>query len=386
MKTIVFVSNFLSSHQEPFCEAMYNNENIVFYFVALAPLSDGRKAMGWSEESAKPYEIRSYLNEEKKLRALNLAKKCDVLMLGANNNEFFAERMKSKQGITFFASERIYKNGVWRAASPRGIINRWNSYYKYISRKNYLLCSSAYAASDYAILGSYIGRSYKWGYFPPTTHYDIKKLLSEKNEAEILWAGRMLDWKHPEMIIELAKKLEKARIEYKINVIGDGPMSETVHNMIKENHLEQKVNMLGSMNAEKVRGYMEKASIFIATSDYHEGWGAVINESMNSGCAVVASTAMGAVPFLIKHGHNGMSYKSGDVEAFSKCVIELLKNRALREQIAQNAYETIVSEWNAQEAAKRLIVLCENLLEGKKGGDIFKSGVCSRARIFKKGE
>ncbi len=50
--------------------------------------------------------------------------------------------------------------------------------------------------------------------------------------------------------------------------------------------------MLGAMSPDKVRAYMERADVFLFTSDFNEGWGAVLNESMNSGCAVVASHAM----------------------------------------------------------------------------------------------
>jgi len=150
--------------------------------------------------------------------------------------------------------------------------------------------------------------------------------------------------------------------------------------------MEERVSMLGSMNAEQVREHMEKAAIFIATSDYHEGWGAVINEAMNSGCAVVASSAMGAVPFMIKNGYNGISFNNCDVDGLSKGVIKLLENKKLREEIAENAYTTIVNEWNADEAANRLIKLCGQLLDGEKHGSPYENGPCSKARIWKKGE
>jgi glycosyltransferase involved in cell wall biosynthesis len=59
------------------------------------------------------------------------------------------------------------------------------------------------------------------------------------------------------------------------------------------------------MAPEAVRDHMEAADIFLFTSDFNEGWGAVLNESMNSACAVVASHAIGSVPFLLKDGENG---------------------------------------------------------------------------------
>ena len=47
---------------------------------------------------------------------------------------------------------------------------------------------------------------------------------------------------------------------------------------------------------------MEKSHIHLFTSNHLEGWGAVVNEAMNSGCAVVANREAGAVPYLIEHG------------------------------------------------------------------------------------
>ena len=46
---------------------------------------------------------------------------------------------------------------------------------------------------------------------------------------------------------------------------------------------------------------MEQANIFIISSTHEEGWGAVVNEAMNSGCVVIGSHAAGAVPFLIEN-------------------------------------------------------------------------------------
>ena len=42
-----------------------------------------------------------------------------------------------------------------------------------------------------------------------------------------------------------------------------------------------------------------------------DGWGAVANEAMNSACALVAGHMIGAVPYLIRQGENGLIYEDG---------------------------------------------------------------------------
>jgi hypothetical protein len=37
------------------------------------------------------------------------------------------------------------------------------------------------------------------------------------------------------------------------------------------------------MPPEEVRVHMEQSNIYLFTSDFGEGWGAVLNEAMNSG-------------------------------------------------------------------------------------------------------
>ena len=68
---------------------------------------------------------------------------------------------------------------------------------------------------------------------------------------------------------------------------------------IKKEKLDDCVHMLGSMSPEQVRLYMEQSQMFLFTSDRYEGWGAVLNEAMNSGCAVVASHIIGSAPSFV---------------------------------------------------------------------------------------
>ena len=135
------------------------------------------------------------------------------------------------------------------------------------------------------------------------------------------------------------------------------------------------------MSPDMVREHMEAANIYLFTSDYNEGWGAVLNESMNSGCAVVASHAIGSVPFLIKHEENGLIYKNGNLQQLYECVKKLLEDSSLCDKIGKAAYITLSKVWNAKIAVDRIIKLSDSLLKGEKV--YFKDGPCSKAKIIK---
>ena len=103
--------------------------------------------------------------------------------------------------------------------------------------------------------------------------------------------------------------------------------------------------------------------------------GAVVNEAMSAGCAVVASEEMGSVPFLIKDGQNGFSFrKTGELLEKTET---LIKNTELCAQIQREAKTTIEEVWNPHVAAAHLVALCEELLLGKPV-DERRSGPCEK--------
>lgn len=119
------------------------------------------------------------------------------------------------------------------------------------------------------------------------------------------------------------------------------------------------------------------------TSDFGEGWGAVLNEAMNSGCAVIASHAAGATPYLVKNGENGLIYEFGNDEKLYEKLKYLLLNPKEQKRLGAAAYKTISEEWNAEIAAERFLNLTKSILNGEKNPYIYKNGPCSKAEILK---
>ena len=372
---VVFFSNFLNHHQAPFCEEMVKRLGKDFVFVATTPIPSERKNMGYYDFSSVDYVFKSYESKENKEIAIRLAEDADVVIWGDAPIEFFRPRLK-KDLLTFKYSERYFKKGKWRIFDPRVFINLYKNNIRYRKNKNlYLLCASAYTAPDCKFIGCYIGKAYKWGYFPTVKKYEnVDTLISEKKKNSILWAGRFIGWKHPEIAINIAKKLKKDGYDFSLDLIGVGKKENYIKRKIDKFDLNDKVKLLGVMSPDKVRENMEKAGIFLFTSNRQEGWGAVLNESMNSACAVVASKEIGSVPYLIKDGENGFTYKNK--RDLYKKVKYLLDNNEKREEMGKKAYETLAETWNAETAAERLLALIDNIKNGKNAG--FTCGPCSK--------
>jgi len=377
----VFLSNYFNHHQKPFSDAMYQQLGDEYVFIETESMTDERKNQGWKLDEYPPYVITSDILEQSYKKCIDIINNADVVVIGSAPEHLIAERKRIKK-LIFRYSERPLKNG-----------NQW---WKYLGRwikwhlknpKNvpiYMLCASAYTASDYAMFGLFQDKSYRWGYFPQTEKYDdIGVIIQNKVPIRILWCGRFLQLKHPDDMIRVADLLKQNSIPFILDFIGIGPMEEIMRSMIKEYHLEEQVCIHPPMTPTEIRKQMEFAGIYVFTSDQREGWGAVINEAMNSGCAVICSEAAGSGAFLIQHSENGYLYSSGDIYQLYQFVQMLLDNPDKQDDIGRKAYRTIIDEWNAETAAGRLINISKHILAGEESPNLYDSGPCSKAVIIR---
>lgn len=380
---LTFVSNALTPHQIPFCEACINILGDGFSFVSVAEVTDERKTIGWGAE-AKDYEIRSYESSEAREKAITSINEADVLILGSASEDIIKSRLKAKK-LTFKYSERQYKKPLNIKTYPHALAGAWLHFGRYQSAPFYLLCASAYASADFMKFGNFKNRAFKWGYFPATYEYDIDVLMAKKESRTITWAARMIDWKHPELAVEMARRLKADGIDFTLNVIGFGVMENEIRESVARLGLADCVKLLGSMKPEEVREYMEKSAVFLMTSDRQEGWGAVLNEAQNSACAVLANSAAGSAPYLIKNGENGFIYNEKDIDDMYAKLKLLLLDTEKREAMGRAAYQNIHGHWNAENAAKRFVTLAEHLLSGGDGLSLFDDGICSPAEHYRDG-
>ena len=358
---IVFLSNYYNHHQAPFCEAMYKHLGPDFTFIQTEEMEAERSNMGWGEDSIPAFVKKNYGNCAAEAACNEIIENADVAIIGSAPEHLVKNRIRSGKMVLRY-SERQLKKGL----------ELWKYPYRYFKwhlrnpRKAniYMLCASAYTAADYAKFGLFKNRCYKWGYFPA-----VKRV------------ARLIEWKHPELPILVAKRLKDEDYSFTMRLIGNGELYEKVQKMICDFGLEDCVQMLGIMKPEQVRRHMEKSQIFLFTSDRNEGWGAVLNEAMNSGCGVIASNAIGAAPFLI-NGENGIMYKDGDFEDLYVNVKLLLDDPRKAACMGKKAYETMVSEWNAEVAAELLLYLIEDLL-AEKTSRRYTQGPCSKSESIR---
>ena len=373
---VVFISNYINHHQKPFCDAMWRKLKDDFIFIQSEPMEEERINMGWDANfTSLPYVKCFYEAEEE---CTKLIMNCDVLLAGWTNKDNLVIKRMQKKKLTVRISERIYREGQWRAISPRGLISKYKEHVRFKKGPAYLLCAGAYVASDFSLIGAYPNKMYKFGYFPEMKKYYLDKLFSLKDSdgmIEIIYAGRFMPLKHPEYMVWLARDLRKENEKrsqkgepllpkFRIHMVGSGELEHALRKMVTDNGLLDDVVFYGFLQPNKVRAIMERCHIHIFPSDELEGWGAVVNESMNSACAVVASADAGAVPYLIRQWDNGVAFPGNNYDKMKEAVIYLMTHGKEREEMAEKAYHTIVDSWNADNTVDTLMYMLDGWVQG----------------------
>lgn len=372
--TIIFISNFMNHHQLPLCLELYKCLGDGFKFIAFFDMPKTRIDLGYSEMNKRyPFIVCKSDVDEEEIRKMSIS--CDILIIGSAPDKYMEERL-SVGKITIKYSERYFKNKGYCLEYINNLLCSLKHIRKYQNKPLYYLCASAYTATDVNKFANFRGRTYKWGYFPKVNLIEnIEEVIKNKKTNSLIWVGRFIDWKHPEVAVNIVKRLVNEGYNPSLKMIGNGLLLDDIRKQIKDENLENYICAEGAVAVEEVHRYMKESQIFLFTSDQREGWGAVLNEAMGNACAVVANFATGSAPYLVDDGVNGYSYK--EEEELYKKVKELLENSALRERLSKNAYKTISETWSAKTAAYRLIELCGSLMRNE-ACDLYDDGPCSR--------
>lgn len=363
---VSFYINHLNHHQAPVADEMFLILGSSFHFIETCPPADRSKKGSEEDYSTREYLICAWRDQSSRDDALRLAIESDVALFGAGSFSYQRYRVKNTCKISFEVSERWLKRGIFSLLSPRLWKYQLHYHTLFYKKPLYKLCASGFAAADQRLMCSFKNKCFKWGYFPYNRVLD--KHIEEELEVptlRIMWCSRFLKLKHPELPVLLADRLKKKGVRFVLDMFGDGPEFNKTEALIEERHLSDCVVLHGSKPNTIITEQMRNHSIFLFTSDKHEGWGVVANESMANGCLLVSSNEIGSTPYLIKHRITGCIFKSKSLSSLENEVMWILSHPKDAQTIREAGFQYIIDYWSPNNAAKSLIILSESLLQGK---------------------
>ncbi|MDA9675094.1 glycosyltransferase family 4 protein [Candidatus Actinomarina] len=130
---------------------------------------------------------------------------------------------------------------------------------------------------------------------------DIKRTNVHKADINLLIISRLVIQKNINIVIEAMELLDNKKV--KLSIIGEGGESSKLEGVIHELNLQNRVQLLGKIDNNKISQFLLTADIFIQASDY-EGLPHSVLEAINYEVPIL-STEVGGCKDLLNDGERG---------------------------------------------------------------------------------
>ncbi len=189
---------------------------------------------------------------------------------------------------------------------------------------------------------------------PAVTPYHLQRIVS---------VGRLVAFKGFGDLIDACAELGRRRIDFVCEIIGDGPLRETLQSKIERLDLSSRVNLLGSLSQGAVLEKLQAADIFaLASTTDTQGatdvFPTVILEAMASARPVV-STRLAGIPELIVDGETGMLVPPSDCTALARALEQLLRDSELRLRLGHAGRARIEEHFRIEQTVAPLLEMFE---------------------------
>jgi glycosyltransferase involved in cell wall biosynthesis len=190
----------------------------------------------------------------------------------------------------------------------------------------------------------------------------------------IVSVGRLVPFKGFDDLIDAYAELARRQIDFVCDIIGDGPLRETLQAKIEQLDLASQVNLLGSLSQSAVLEKLQIADIFaLASTTDAQGatdvFPTVILEAMASARPVV-STRLAGIPELVVDGQTGMLAPPGDSKALAHALEQLLRDPELRLRFGHAGRARIEQHFRIEQTVAPLMEMLERSCSRRPAGDV----------------
>ena len=160
---------------------------------------------------------------------------------------------------------------------------------------------------------------------------------------KILYVGRLIKRKGVIYLLDAYNKLDMDNVE--LIIVGSGDEEETLKRYASENNMKN-VHFTGKIDNEELEQYYNESNLVVVPS-INEGmgdpWVFVLNEAMYYYNPIIATTAVGAAPDMIKD--NGFIVPEKDSNALKEAIESVLTDEKLEYKMCLKSREIIDTQF-----------------------------------------
>lgn len=199
-----------------------------------------------------------------------------------------------------------------------------------------------------------------WSHFAlPRSPGSIRHAFGVPPEVPVISSvGGLREAKGHSYLLEAVSELRSAGKEFRVWLVGDGVLRETIERQIMQLGLERIVTLLGTR--QEIPEILCESDIYCLASLW-EGLPGSIMEAMSSALPVVA-TAVGGVPELVRDGETGLLVPSRDPKALAEALAKLLDSPCMRVALGEAGQSVIRRHFAIADKIRDLEKVYEGLL------------------------
>jgi glycosyltransferase involved in cell wall biosynthesis len=193
-----------------------------------------------------------------------------------------------------------------------------------------------------------------------------KAAKKEGDKINLLFVGRLVPYKCPDILVESIGKLDPA-IQSKIHltIVGDGSEKNSLENRVKELNLGEIVSFAGGVTQQETLDYYKKADIFCFPS-VREFGGAVVLEAMACGLPCIVANNGGIGEYVTEETGFKIEPNSREylTQELTKKIKILVEDDQLRESMSAKSIEK-AKEFEWDNKAIKIVEIYEKMLAQK---------------------
>lgn len=178
------------------------------------------------------------------------------------------------------------------------------------------------------------------------------------DEPVILYSAKLIARKRPMDLLMAYHRMCAEGIRAALVFVGSGELESSLREFANTERLSD-VHFLGFRNQSELPMLYGVSDLFVLPAE-NEPWGLVINEAMCAGLPIIASEEIGAVPDLVAHGHNGLTYRAGDLDRLTAHLVSLVTDSTLRQKMGENSL-AMIQEWNLERSVQGVLAALHSL-------------------------
>ena len=177
----------------------------------------------------------------------------------------------------------------------------------------------------------------------------------KKTKNVILFIGRLIKEKKPDILILAINKLKNNIDNIFCYFIGDGEMKKNMEELIEKYNLKNFIEIVGELYEDyKISEYFAKAKLTVIPANA----GLSINHSMCYGVPVAIGDnfkSHGPEANMVVNGLNGFIFKNDDYVELAEIISKYLSDDELSIKMSQASRKTIKETYNIENMANSLI-------------------------------